>query len=558
MIAIHVHSDGSLLDGKAKIDEIINRAIELGENSVALTNHGNMVTAFNFYKKCKENNIKPLLGCEVYVGEKGDSNKYHLILLAKNDTGYKNLLYIQYYSHLKNFYSKPRVDYNTLIQKSEGLICGTACIGGEIGQNFLNGDKEEAIRTINKLKSIFKEDLYLEIQPNSIPAQKDYNKFIIEQSKNQNIPIIVTTDAHYARKEDADTHDTLLCMQIKKKKNDETRWRFTGNDYYMMSDEEVIKNLSYLDIDDVKTAIKNTYVIRDKCNVELHTGANYLPVFCQNAPQKLAELCNAGFQKRLSEGAFQGVDVNEVVARVSRELKDYTKKGYADYFLIIHDLLQYCEKEDIFYGCGRGSVAGSEIAFLLGITEVEPIKYGLLSERFLNPTRNSHPDIDTDICYLNRHKIIQYMKDKYGEENVAGIIAEGKLTLSSVVRKVLSTYGYEMDVINKVASYLKEKYVVEAEDEDNEDKNEKYKNVQEALEHNEDFKNFFDNLDDEIQRDIKSLENTISHFSKHAAGIIIAPTPVYEYIPVMRDSKEEGMMMSQWDKKIVEDIGLTI
>lgn len=554
-IMLHLHTDGSLLDGKAKVDEVISRVKELGEDSIAITNHGNMVTAFTFYEKCLENNIKPIIGCEVYVGEEGDSNKYHLILLAKNEIGYKNLLYLQYYSHMKNFHSKARVDYNTLMSKSEGLICSTACIGSEVGQNFIKGNKSEAVLIIDKLHSIFKDDFYLEIQPNSIPIQKDYNKFLCEVSKVKGIPMIVTTDAHYTKKEDADSHDTLLCMQIKKKKAEEERFKFTGNDFYLMSDSDILERLNYLDVKDVESAIQNTYTIRDKCNVEIKTGANYLPKFCENAPRRLAELCNEGLKKRMAENAFKDVDLNEVIARVKRELQDYTKKGYADYFLIITDLLEYCKKEDIFYGCGRGSVAGSEIAFLLGITEIEPIKYGLLSERFLNPTRNSHPDIDTDLCYIKRHDAIQYLKDKYGENNVAGIIAEGRLTLSSVVRKVLSTYGYEMDVINKVASYLKEKYIVEADEEEDE-KNEKYKNVTEAYEHNEQFREFFDNLKPEIQRDIKSLEGTISHFSKHAAGLIIAPDEVYNYIPVMRDSKEVGMMMSQWDKHTIEDIGL--
>lgn len=539
MVHLHVHNDGSLLDGKGQIEEYISRAKELGQTSIALTNHGNMVTLFNMYEKCKAEGIKLIIGCEFYV--KVEDKRYHLVLLAKNKQGYENLLQLQYFSFMKNFHSKPQITYEELRNCREGLICLTACIGGELGKAILENAGEEFVYSIvNKLEEIFKSDLYLEIQPNSIPGQVIVNKEIVKISEYLHIPLVVTTDCHYARKEDSLSHDTLLCMSTKALKQAEKRFRFTGDSFYMMSSDEIFENLNYLNEYSIHEAINNTDLIANMCNVEIETNRNLLPKVSDNAKMELARLCNVGFKRRLEQGCFEGLDINKVVDRIKTELKDYTDKGYADYFLIVEDLIRYCEKESIPVGGGRGSVCGSEVAFILGITEVEPIRYGLLSERFLNPTRNSPPDIDSDFCYERREDVIQYIKNKYGEESICTIIAEGTLTTSAVVRKVLSAYGFDMAFIKNVGKWIPKRLGTK---------------VSEAYNESEQFRNFLNN-EPELRRDIFSLEGTISHFSKHACGVIIAPDKIYKYLPIMRDSDDHTMMCSQWNKKVIEKIGM--
>lgn len=535
MIHLHVHSDGSILDGSCGIDRLLDEVERQGEKAVAVTDHGSCIKLYEFYKKSKERNIKPILGCEFYCGEEEDKNKFHLVLLAKNNIGLKNIFNLLYKSY-SNFYSKPRITYKMLEEHREGLICLSACLGGEVAKNFKSGNYEQTMNTIKYFKLLFGDDYYLEIQSNKIPFQKEYNMFIQKICENGSVKPVVTTDAHYVRKEDSESHDTMLCLKIGKKKADKERFRFLGEDFYLKTDKTLMEELYYLDHMFVDYCISNTHEIADKCNVTIE-HRDLLPKMkgIDNERVELAKQCNEGFKLRKEQGAFNGMDLSVVVERIKYELNNIIDKGYAGYFLIVKDFIDFCKANDIPTGIGRGSVGGSEVAFILGISEVEPIKYNLLYERFLNPTRNSPPDIDTDICYEKRHLVIEYIKNKYGEDNVSHIIAEGKMTTKAVIRKVLSAYGYEMKAVNSMCKLVDDKCA----------------NLDEALK-NEVLKASLQNkreLDDMIK-----LEGLISHASKHAAGVLITPEPVYNLFPVRVD-KDENVAICEWHKKHIESLG---
>lgn len=535
MIHEHLHTDGSILDGACQIDRLLDKVEEQGEKAVAITDHGSCIKMYEFYKKAKERNIKPILGCEFYCGELDDKNKYHLVLLAKNEIGLKNIFNLLYKGY-DNFYSRPRIQYKDLEEHKEGLICLSACIGGEVAKEYLKGNTDKAISTATYFKSLFGDDYYLEIQPNHMELQKNFNMFVQRLCKVGFKPI-VTCDAHYISKEDYNSHDTMLCLKINKKKSDENRFKFPVNDLYVKDNIEVINELkTYLDLDFIQQSINNTYEVADKCNVEIE-HKDLLPKMpgIDNEKLRLAELCNVGFTKRKEQGHYNGMDLNKVVQRISYELENICSKGYAGYFLIVEDMIRFCKENDIPIGGGRGSVAGSEVAFILGITEAEPMKYGLLYERFLNPTRNSPPDIDTDVCYEKRHLLIEYLKDKYGIDNVSHIIAEGKLTVKAVIRKVLSAYSYETRVINQITKMVSDKCNSLEEALLNQELESRLKGTKE--------------LDDMFK-----LEGLISHASKHAAGVLITPEPVYNLFPVRMDL-QENVPVCEWHKKHVEALG---
>lgn len=391
MIHLHLHTDGSILDGSCKPSNVVKCVKEQGENAVAITDHGSMIKTFEFYQQCISNDIKPIIGCEMYLGEIETQDRFHIILLAKNNTGIKNLykLLLKSYS---NFYKKPRITFNNLIEHHEGLICTTACIGGELAHILRN--KEDYSYFISKYKDLFGDDFYIEIQPNELHQQIEFNLLAQKICTEYNIKPVVTCDAHYVYKQDYYSHDTMICMQTNSKKSNSKRFKFEHNSYYLKEDKEVIDNLSYLNKEFVYDSIKNTHEIADKCNTIIETGKTYMPetVDISNPEQTLRELCTNKFYERYKEKQFDGIDINKVIKRIEYELDVICSKGYASYFLIVYDFLNYCEKNDYFYGIGRGSVCGSEVAFILGITDIEPIKYGLYFERFLNPERNSCPD----------------------------------------------------------------------------------------------------------------------------------------------------------------------
>lgn len=535
MIHLHVHSDGSILDGSCGIDMLLDEVEKQGEKAVAVTDHGSCIKLYEFYKKATERGIKPILGCEFYCGEEEDKNKYHIVLIAKNNTGLKNMFNLLYKSY-SNFYGKPRITYKMIEEHKEGLICLSACLGGEVAKAFMKGKYDEVMAIATYFKSLFGDDYYLEIQSNKIPFQRDYNLYIQNLCKTGMFKPVVTCDAHYVTKEDANAHDTMLCLKTGKKKHDKDRFKFLGEDFYLKTDHIIKNELSYLDYLFVDDCIQNTNEIAYKCDVKIE-HKDLLPKMnnVENERVELAKQCNEGFKLRQQQGAFNGMDLKVVVERIKYELNNIIDKGYAGYFLIVKDFIDFCKANGIPTGIGRGSVGGSEVAFILGISEVEPIKYGLLYERFLNPTRNSPPDIDTDICYEKRHLVIEYIKEKYGEESVAHIIAEGKMTTKAVIRKVLSAYGYEMKVVNATCKLVDDKCT----------------SLQEALK-NEDLNNRLQGKNE--LKDMIKLEGLISHASKHAAGVLITPEPVHNLFPVRID-RDENVAVCEWHKKHIEALG---
>ena len=539
---LHVHSDGSLLDGKQQVHDIVSYAKE-HNIAVTLTDHGNMVNTYKMYSECKEAGVKCNIGCEFYFTPSYEQQGYtHLILIAKNEIGYKNLLKLQYYSYIHGFYYKPRINTEYLEECKEGLICLSACIGGIIPKLYLEDNSTEAMNWITKFKSMFGEDFYLELQPHDLDKQVKVNKWLVEMSKVFNVPLVVTSDAHYTNKEEKDIHDTIISIGYRKLKYDETRRRYETTNAFN-SESEIMNVLTKQGIPAVKVvqALFNTHVISDKCNVSLECDEIYLPKMYEDDDRELALLCNKMFVEKKAKGLFKDVEEKEVIKRIRYELKILKEKGFSGYFLIVEDFMTFMRNNNIPFGCGRGSVAGSEVAYLLGIHKLEPIKYGLIFERFLNPTRNGYPDIDSDVCYERRDEVITYLQDKYGKDNTATVMAVGHMTTSNVVRKILSTYGYEQQVINNVSiKYIPKRLGI---------------TLKEAYEESADLRNFLD-TNENMRRDCFALENNISHFGKHAAGLVISSKPIYECVPVMRAEDNHSMLKTQWDKKVIEKCGL--
>lgn len=536
IIHLHLHTDASELDGSCEVNRLIEKTKKQGEKAVAITDHGTCLKHYEFYKVATENGIKPILGCEFYCGEEDSKDTFHLIVLAKDNVGLKNMYNLMYLSH-KNFYRKPRIKYCDLEKHKEGFIVLSSCLGSETARTFRAGHISRSIDTMKFFKNTFGNDYYLEIQPNSIPIQRDYNLFLEKTAKELGIKVVVTVDSHYINKEDFEKHDTLLCIQTKKKKADEERFKFPSNDFYLKDEEEVIRELDYLRKETITEGINSTYEIADKCNATIEYK-DLLPKMpgIEDERKELARLCNEGFKKRMSQGHYNNMNIQEVVDRIKFELSNIIEKGYAGYFLIVEDIFKYCEENNIPTGGGRGSVCGSEVAFVLGITDVEPIKYGLLYERFLNPTRNSPPDVDTDVCYEKRQEVISYIENKYGFENVSHIITEGKMTTKAVIRKVLTVYGYEMSAIKEFTSLV----------------DDRASNLEEAIEMSDKLKAKL--LGTRMYEDMTLLEGLISHTSKHAAGILITPEPIYNIYPTRID-REENVVVCEWHKKSVESTG---
>lgn len=526
MIHLHVHSSGSTLDGAIKIDELVDKVVAQGESAVAITDHGNMVKGYEFYKECTKKNIKPIMGCEFYMGEKEDKNKYHIVLLAKNNTGLKNLYKLVNKSY-DLFYRKPRISLSTLERHREGLICLSGCIGSEIAKLFFAEKTEEAMRFARHLKTLFGDDFYLEIQPHSIGSQKRYNTFLEEIHWGN---IVVTSDAHFLNKEDFEAHDTLLCMQTISKKDDEKRWRFPTTDTYIMEDREVYSKLEYLKTETIKTAIDNTHIIASKCNVTIEYE-NLMPDLpgIEDPRGALAKLIIKGLNKRTEQGRYKAEDRKEIVKRLQYELNIIDEKGFSGYFLILEDFYRFCKENDIPTGIGRGSAAGSEVAYVLGLTEVSAIKYGLLFERFLNPTRNGAVDFDADICYENRHLLIEYIKGKYGEANTAHIMAEGTLQPKAVIEGVMKSYGYTKPVIDEAKSLVEKGCTI--------------KDVIPKL-----------TVPPYVAFDLERLGGLMKNASKHAAGVLIMNDRVDNHVPVRWDM-EEKVPVCEWHKKHVEALG---
>ena len=438
-VHLHIHSEFSLLDGANRIKDLPKRAKELGMNSIAITDHGVMYGVIDFYKECKKEGIKPIIGCEVYVAPRNrlqkepgiDNKNNHLILLAKDNEGYKNLSKLVSIGFLEGYYYKPRIDKEVIKKYSQGLVCLSGCLAGSVNQYLLNEQYEMAEKEALWFKEVFKEDYYIEIQNNGIEEQVLANQRLVKLARKLEIPLVATNDAHYLKKEDAFKQEVLMCIQTGKRLSDEDRMKFSTNDLYVKSSEEMIEYFSAF-----PDAIENTVKISDKCNVEFEFGNTILPNY--EVPKEFSThyeyfefLCKDGLHKRYGKDL-----TSEIIKRADYELEVISKMGYVDYFLIVWDFINYAKCENIPVGPGRGSGAGSIIAYSLGITDIDPIKYGLLFERFLNPDRISMPDFDIDFCYERRQEVIDYVGRKYGHDHVSQIITFGTMSARMVIRDV--------------------------------------------------------------------------------------------------------------------------
>ncbi len=456
-VHLHVHSEYSLLDGANRIKDLPVRAKELGMKAIALTDHGVMFGAVNFFKECKKNDIKPIIGCEVYVAPRSrfskesnlDSEYSHLILLVKNKTGYQNLIKLVSLSFTEGFYYKPRIDLEILEKYSEGLICLSACLAGSINQAILRDDIEKAKEIALWHKRVFKDDYYLEVQNNGLRKQVLVNQKLVELSKELDIPLVATNDAHYLKKEDSYNHEVLLCIQTGKKMNDEDRMRFETEEFYIKSPEEMADYFS-----NIPEAIENTVKIAEKCNFEFEFGVTKLPNY--DVPEEFKthqeyfrKLCYDGMKKRYGENPDKSI-----MDRLEYEISVIEKMGYVDYYLIVWDYINYAKTVGIPVGPGRGSGAGSIAAYAIGITDIDPIKYTLLFERFLNPERVSMPDFDVDFCYERRQEVIDYVNRKYGEDHVSQIITFGTMSARSVIRDVARVLDVPYSEADRIAKMI--------------------------------------------------------------------------------------------------------
>ena len=549
-VHLHIHSEFSLLDGANRIKDIPVIAKELGMDSIAITDHGAMFGVIDFYKACKANGVKPIIGCEVYVAPrtrhdkdpKLDSKYNHLILLAKDMQGYRNLSKLVSLSYTEGFYYKPRIDKEILEKYHEGLICCSACLAGEVSQAILQDNMEEAKKVALWFKNLFGEDYYLEIQNNGVKAQVLVNQKLIELSKELNIPLVATNDAHYSRREDAYNHEVLLCIQTGKKMSDEDRMRFETDELYIKSPEEMSDYFS-----NVPDAIENTVKIAEKCNVEFEFGHTILPNY--DVPEAyethydyIEDLTKKGLIKRygnIENASYENLP-EEIKSRAEYELGVIKKMGYVDYFLIVWDYINYAKTHDIPVGPGRGSGAGSIVAYAIGITDIDPIKYNLLFERFLNPERISMPDFDVDFCYEKRDKVIEYVCKKYGYDHVSQIITFGTMSARMVIRDVARVLDVPYAEADKLAKMIP---------------NEIHITIKKALEQNKELNELYE-TNAEIKKllDIAmSLEGMPRQASTHACGIVITKEPVDTYVPLY---VREGNISTQYIMTTLEELGL--
>ncbi len=541
---LHVHTEYSLLDGSSKISELPAQAKALGMDSLAITDHGVMYGVIDFYRSCKDAGIKPIIGCEVYVAPgsrfdrenvSGEDRYYHMVLLAENDTGYHNLMKIVSKGFTEGFYYKPRVDDETLKQYHEGIIALSACLAGEIPRFLVRGMYEEARAAAEKYRGIFGADnFFLELQDHGIPQQKMVNASLMRLHEDLGIDLVATNDIHYTFAEDEAAHDILLCIQTAKKVSDQDRMRYEGGQYYCKSEEEMAALFPY-----APEAIENTHKIAKRCNVEIEFGVTKLPKFDVPAGltawEYLNQLCREGFAKRYPE------DDGTVMERLVYELDVIRSMGYVDYFLIVWDFIHYAREHDIMVGPGRGSAAGSVVSYCLEITDIDPIKYQLLFERFLNPERVSMPDIDVDFCFERRQEVIDYVVQKYGKDRVVQIVTFGTMAAKGVVRDVGRALDYPYAVCDTIAKMIPQELNI---------------TIDRALKVNPELRKLYE-TDEKVKTLIdmsKRLEGLPRHTSMHAAGVVISQAPIDEYVPLSRGT--DGSATTQFTMTTLEELGL--
>ena len=542
---LHVHTEYSLLDGSNKIKECVSRVKELGMNSVAITDHGVMFGVIDFYRAAKAAGIKPILGCEVYVAPgsrfdkeavgNNDDRYYHLVLLAENETGYYNLMKIVSRGFTEGYYYKPRVDMELLEQYHEGIIALSACLAGEVQKNILRGMYGEAKVAACRYKDIFGEgNFFLELQDHGMEEQKLVNQSLLRMSQETGIELVATNDIHYTYADDVKPHDILLCIQTGKKLADEDRMRYEGGQYYIKSEEEMRKLFPY-----AQEAIDNTQKIADRCNVEIVFGEKKLPKY--DVPdgftswEYLNKLCYEGLERR-----YPGDDP-KIRERLEYELGVIKRMGYVDYFLIVWDFIKYARDHGISVGPGRGSAAGSIVSYCLGITSIDPLRYHLLFERFLNPERVSMPDIDVDFCFERRQEVIDYVVRKYGTDRVVQIVTFGTMAARGVIRDVGRVMDLPYAFVDGIAKMIPKELNI---------------TLGKALQSSPDFKKAYDN-DPQVKELIDMsmrLEGLPRHTSMHAAGVVISQKAVEEYVPLSVGS--DGSVVTQFTMTTLEELGL--
>ena len=543
-VHLHVHTEYSLLDGSNKIKEYVKRVKELGMDSAAITDHGVMYGVIDFYKAAKEAGINPIIGCEVYVAPHsrfdreltgGEDRYYHLVLLAENNVGYANLMKIVSKGFTEGYYYRPRVDFEVLQQYHEGIIALSACLAGEVPRLIQKGLIDEAKKTAKKFEECFgKGNYFLELQDHGIPAQQMVNSALLNMSKELDIPLVATNDVHYTYAEDAQPHDILLCLQTGKKLADEDRMRYEGGQYYVKSEEEMKGLFPY-----AWEAVENTQRIADRCHVEIEFGNYKVPHY--EVPEGydswtyLNKLCRDGMAERYPE------DDGTLQKRLEYELDIIKTMGFVDYFLIVWDYINYCRENNIAVGPGRGSAAGSIVSYCLKITNIDPIKYNLLFERFLNPERVSMPDIDVDFCFERRQEVIDYVGRKYGTDKVVQIVTFGTMAAKGVIRDVGRVMDLPYAYVDGIAKMIP---------------NELNITIDRALELNPEFKKLY-REDEQVHTLIdmcKRLEGLPRHTSMHAAGVVICPAAADDFVPLSRGS--DGSITTQFPMTTIEELGL--
>ena len=539
---LHVHTEYSLLDGSSKIKELVKEVKELGMDSIAITDHGVMYGAIDFYKEAKKVGIKPIMGCEVYVASGSRFDKtytkentyYHLVLLAENNEGYKNLIKLVSYSFTEGFYYKPRIDIELLKKYSKGIIGLSACMGGAVARNILNNNYNKAKEVALMYNEIFgQNNFFLELQDHGIENQTIVNQNLIRISKETGIPLVCTNDIHYIKAEDAEPHDILLCIQTGKTIEDENRMRYLGGQYYLKSPEEMFQLFPY-----APETLENTQKIANRCNVDFEFNKYKLPVFNvpdnKNAFDYLKELCENGLKKRYTN------ITDDLIKRLDYELNTIKQMGFVDYFLIVWDFIKYAKDNNIMVGPGRGSAAGSLASYCLQITDIDPIEYNLIFERFLNPERISMPDIDIDFCYEKRQDVINYVIEKYGADHVSQIITFGTMAARNAIRDVGRALNIPYSDVDRIAKMIPMELKI---------------TISKALKQNTKLLKEY-NSNPQIKHLIDmslKLEGLPRHSSTHAAGVVICDKPVMDYVPL---NTNDGVVTTQFPMTTLEELGL--
>ncbi|HAL62811.1 MAG TPA: DNA polymerase III subunit alpha, partial [Clostridiales bacterium] len=541
-VHLHTHTEFSLLDGAASIKKIISRVKELGMTSCAITDHGVMYGVVDFYREALAQGIKPVIGCEVYMAPRSrfdkvyeyDSKYAHLILLCENETGYKNLSYIVSKGFTEGFYYKPRIDFELLSEHHEGLIALSACLAGEIPRALAADDYEKAKKIGEKYVNLFgKDNFFIELQDHSLPEQKRINPQLVRLSRELGVGLVATNDIHYAKKEDAKYQDVLMCIQMQKTVEDSDRMRFETDEFYIKSPEEMEKLFAY-----APSAITNTAEIAKRCNVDFDFETRHLPSYKvpdgKTAWEYLNELCEDGIKRRYDEVT------PELAERLRYELSVIKNMGFVDYFLIVWDFINFAKNNGVGVGPGRGSAAGSMVSYALGITDVDPIKYNLIFERFLNPERVSMPDIDVDFAPEGRQKVIDYVVEKYGKDNVAQIITFGTMKARLAIRDVGRALNISYAETDKVAKLVPNDLNI---------------TIEKALNVSQELKELYDNEPKikELIDTARALEGLARHAGTHAAGVVICSEPIVNYMPLQMN---DDVLTTQFVKDTVESMGL--